>query len=71
MKRHIADYALGGSDPGRVLGRRRSPGYGLPAVAAGGWPLVVVANRVVRARSVPPALVKRPRRACSTRLVTR
>ena len=34
-----SDYALGGYDQGRILGRRRSPGYGLPTVAAGGWPL--------------------------------
>jgi len=28
---------LRGTDPGRVLGRRRSPGYGSSAVAVGGW----------------------------------
>jgi len=61
-----ADYALGGSDPGPVLGWRRSPGYGLLAVAAGRlaaggwWPIGLCG-----ARSVPPAFVKRPRRACS------
>jgi hypothetical protein len=62
----IADYALGGSDPGPVLGWRRSPGYGLLAVAAGGWRLAaggwpagrwrVVANRIVRGAQRAPSV---------------